>query len=82
MIRNQSGQTAVEFILVTAILVIIAGVVIDQLKSRGIMEELVNGPNTLISGMIQNGVWAAPDVGKQHHPSYLKRHVSLDPEYP
>lgn len=77
MKRNQSGQIAVEFILIS-IIIISAGLAIGRaLRQTEFMGSLVGGPWALLTGMIENGVWEKPQVAKTMHPNYLKRQVSF-----
>jgi hypothetical protein len=77
MIRSQSGQVAVEFILISIMIVSIAIAVGRGLRQSEYMGRLAGGPWALLTGMIENGVWEKPQVAKEMHPNYLKRHVTF-----
>lgn len=82
MMRNQSGQIAVEFILISIVIVSIALAVGRGLRESEYMGKLAGGPWALLTGMIENGVWEKPKVAKTMHPNYLYRSVSFkgDPD--
>lgn len=77
MIRNTSGQIAVEFILISIIIVSLALAIGRGLRQSEYFSKLTAGPWSLLTGMIENGVWEKPQTAKAMHPNYLKRQVSF-----
>ena len=77
MIRNQSGQVAVEFILISIIIMSVALAIGRSLRQTDFLGSMAGGPWALLTGMIENGVWEKPQVAKTMHPNYLYRNVSF-----
>jgi hypothetical protein len=77
MMRNQSGQIAVEFILISIIIVSAALTIGRGLRQSEFMGQMAGGPWALLTGMIESGVWEKPQVAKTMHPNYLYRNVSF-----
>lgn len=74
---NQQGQAAIEFVLITLVILSVMGAVSVGLKRMDYISELVNRPWAMLAGMIENGVWETPQKGKDLHPNYLRRGVSF-----
>lgn len=77
-IKNQSGQVAVEYILLTVVLVGIflsARAILIESNSVG---NFVQKPWGLVAGMIESGVWKEPAKARQDHPAFLRRHLSFE----
>jgi hypothetical protein len=77
MTRSNSGQGTVEMVLLTATLVIVASLIFKTMRSQGFVTQLVDGPWSIMSGMIENGVWGSSEKTRNVHPNYLRRHISL-----
>jgi len=85
--KNQSGQIAVESIL---LMVVTVGLMLMAMKffkggngNGPIISQLTQGPWARLSGMIQCGVWepcgfGAPNPGK--NPNTMARTLLLDPK--
>jgi hypothetical protein len=76
-VLNRSGQGITEMILLTAALLLVAGVIFKALRSQGVVSKLVDGPWEIMAGMIENGVWGTPAKTRAAHPNYLRRHISM-----
>ena len=74
--KKNSGQITVEAVLIIAILVstMVAGTRV--LKDQKILSKMVEAPWQHLAGMIENGVWGAPELGKGKHPNHMNRHGS------
>tara|TARA_B100001248_G_scaffold262582_2_gene259652 strand:+ start:5737 stop:5991 length:255 start_codon:yes stop_codon:yes gene_type:complete len=77
MMLHQSGQTAVEFILMSVVIITITLLIAREVRNSDMIASMVTGPFERIEGMVENGVWLSPKKGKEMHPNYLKRSVSL-----
>ena len=74
--KNQSGQATIEAVLIATLLIGLSSFTMRQLRSRDILSRLVERPWTYVSGMIENGIWAPPQIGQINHPNHLDRHAS------
>ena len=63
----------------TVILLAIVGTI--QQYSSGWLSDLAEGPQTFMTGMMENGVWAPADKGKALNPNFKSnnRHGSYKP---
>lgn len=78
-LNSQSGQVAVEMILLLVLLVSIAMFTFRSIQQRNFLGTLVNTPMNYLKGMVENGVWDANyKETKQLHPNFLARHNSLE----
>ncbi len=77
MIKNTSGQIAVEFILISIVIVSMALAISRGLRQSEYFSKMTAGPWSLLTGMIESGVWEKPQIAKTMHPNYLKRHVTF-----
>ncbi|MCB0348218.1 MAG: hypothetical protein KDD37_05250 [Bdellovibrionales bacterium] len=77
MIKNTSGQIAVEFILISIIILSLSLAIGRGLRQSEYLSKMTGGPWALLTGMIENGVWEKPQVAKTMHPNFLKRQVSF-----
>lgn len=75
---NSAGQVTVEFILIFALLLSVFLAVKSQLFDQNqYLAKFVQGPWSVVSGMIENGVWAPANKAKLQHPGHLRRHLQL-----
>ena len=74
---NQSGQMVTEMVLLLTVLVTSTILVANAFKSDETFKKLVSGPWQVLSGMIQNGVWATPANSMHLHPNSYGRHVTV-----
>ncbi len=75
-LKNNKGQSAVEAVLLLAVIVSLTVLVAREFKENEIVAGLVSGPWKRLDGMIQNGVWEPADTGNEKHPGRLDRHIS------
>lgn len=81
-LKNQSGQVAIEYIL---LMVVVLGAFLaarDALLSSNAIANFVQKPWQLVAGMIEVGVWGEPKKVRAQHPGLILRHNSFkgDPE--
>jgi hypothetical protein len=76
-IKNQRGQVAVEYILLTIVMVGIFLSARGILLSNNTISDFVQKPWQLVAGMIETGVWGDPQKTRADHPSHLRRHNSF-----
>lgn len=75
--KTQSGQVAIEYVLMTIVIVSVAVLMARGIRSNEILSKMVNGPWEILSGMVENGVWATPQASRESNPNYLRRHVTF-----
>lgn len=76
-IDNQRGQIAIEYILLS---VVIVGAFLGArsvLISNNTVANFVQRPWALVAGMIETGVWGDPKQVRSKHPGSLSRHNSF-----
>ena len=77
-IRNK-GQVTTELILLGVVLIVLAQLVINQIKNNKYMEDFAKGPSQVLANMISNGNWKKnPEDSKNEHPNSHGRHYSWD----
>lgn len=77
IIKNQSGQVAVEYILLSVIFVGIFLGARNILVSSNTLGNFVQKPWALVAGMIETGVWGDPKKVRADHPGMVRRHTSF-----
>jgi hypothetical protein len=78
--RSERGQMVVEMILIMIVLLGIAALTTQTLKSSGFLNKMINAPWNQLAGMLQNGVWGPPSKTNKLHPNGYFRHISLEGE--
>lgn len=78
MIRNQRGQMVVETMLILIVLLFFAGLYVQSFRKMEFTKNLIANPWKSMAGMLQNGVWGAPDKTHALHPNGHGRHISLE----
>ncbi|WP_374076747.1 hypothetical protein [Bdellovibrio bacteriovorus] len=79
-LRNRKGQFVIEGVL---LLVVTVGAFLwatNYLREEKILAKLISGPWEKISGMIESGVWEAPDKARKQHPNQISRSNTVKPE--
>jgi hypothetical protein len=76
-IKNQKGQVAIEYILLTVVMVGIFLTARNALLSNNTLANFVQKPWELVAGMIETGVWGDPKKARADHPGMLRRHISF-----
>ena len=76
-IHNQKGQLVLEAILLTVVLLGAAGWMSKYLQESEFASKLIAKPWTILSGMIECGVWQP--CGPGLHPQAMNRVRSLHP---
>jgi hypothetical protein len=72
---NQSGQVAVEYILVAIVILAFSLTIAKGISSNDLLANL--NPWLSIQGMVESGVWDQPARARNLHPNYLERSVSF-----
>lgn len=78
---NERGQMTIEMILMSTILFAVILAVSQYFKSNHILAGIVEGPQTYLIGMAENGVWKQAKDANQFHPNLVARHMSYDGEH-
>jgi len=77
---SRAGQSTVEMVLLVWALFFVTILIFKTLRNQGVVSQLVDGPWSVMAGMIENGVWGSPAKTKIVHPNYLRRHISMKGE--
>ena len=78
--RLARGQVTVELILLAVVLIVIAQLIINQIKNNDYLKAFAEGPAQVVGNMISNGNWKRnPEESKKDHPNSHQRHFSWDP---
>jgi hypothetical protein len=76
-LKNQKGQVAVEYILLTVVMTFIAIAAHQTLSSSNAVANYVQGPWQQVAGLIETGVWGDARRTRTQHPGKIYRHLSL-----
>lgn len=77
---NNKGQFLVESVLLMTFMVAALIWATGQLRENKFLAKMISGPWTKVSGMIESGVWEAPDAARAKHPNQLERSLTIEPE--
>lgn len=77
-LKSQSGQMTIEMLLIATLLLVGVLTLSQTFQSQNLLAGLVEGPQSYIIGMAENGVWKPNKVANQDHPNLHKRHMSLE----
>ena len=79
-VRNNRGQITTELILLGVVLIVLAQLVLNQIKNNKYVEDFAKGPSQVLANMISNGNWKKDsEESKSAHPNSHERHYSWDP---
>lgn len=78
--QSQSGQIAVEAILLSVVILAIALAAARSFRSQGILASLVEGPWSYVDGMSRHGVWAPRAKAENLDPTFSPRRASAEAE--
>lgn len=79
-LSRKKGQVTVELILLGVVLIILAQLILSQIKDNEYVENFAKGPSQVIANMLANGNWKKdPTDSKSNHPNSHNRHYSWDP---
>lgn len=76
MIKNNSGQSLVEAVLLIALFLFISKLAIDGLKQNEFLISLVQKPLQRIAMTIENGSRHESEQPRLEHPNLPSKHVS------
>lgn len=76
-ILTQRGQSTLEMILLMFVFITFAGMIAKGFRKGEWVANMVTGPWTQLTGMIENGTWGPAQKTRANHPGYLKRHISI-----
>lgn len=77
---NQSGQLAIETVLILSLFVSLMLFTASQLRQNEVFSRLVEGPWQQLAGLIKNGAWGSIEDTNVLHPSHFHRHATLQPK--
>lgn len=75
-LKANSGQVAIEFVLITVVMVSFAVFIFGEVRKRNVFPQMVDGPSELLRGMVESGSWRPAKQARDNHPSMLNRKVS------
>lgn len=76
-LKNQNGQMTIEMILIATLLFSGVLALSQYFQSKNLLASVVEGPQTYLIGMSENGVWKPAKQANELHPNLHKRHMSL-----
>lgn len=79
-LANNKGQFVIETVLM---MIVTIGFFIwgtNQLREGKFLAKLVGGPWAKVAGMLEAGVWEAPEAARKQHPNQINRSVSVRPQ--
>ncbi len=76
-LRNQNGQMTIEMLLIAILLLSFVLAVSKVFQEKNLLASVVEGPQTYLQGMAENGVWKPAKVANSEHPNLHQRHISL-----
>lgn len=79
---GNQGQITVEAVLILSIFISVAMAGTQLMRDQQFLTRLVEGPWQYMSGMIENGYWAPPQLGRTKHPNQANRHGSPEGDRP
>ncbi|MEK2643777.1 hypothetical protein [Bdellovibrio sp. BCCA] len=79
-LRNRKGQFVIEGVLLLVVTVSAFLWATNYARDNKFLAKLIAGPWTKISGMIEAGVWEAPDKARKQHPNQIDRSNTVKPE--
>ena len=79
-LKSNAGQMTIEMLCLITIFLMISLAVQQAAMQQGWLKSMIEAPWTRVQGIIENGVWLNPKVGKAKHPSIKGRHGSLEGE--
>lgn len=77
---NHKGQFVIETVL---LMIVTVGFFLwgtNQLREGKFLAKMIGGPWQKVSGMIESGVWAAPETARKQHPNQYKRSLTVRPD--
>lgn len=74
--REQKGQASMEAVLIMVVLVVLFAKISSVAKDQGFLAKIVEGPWSMVRGMIEDGVWEKQASSKALNPNHKKRHQS------
>lgn len=77
LLKNNKGQTAIEFILLSILMLSLALSLATYVKSSSYISNYSAGPWQSLGSMIEHGTWGQPAQAKAMNPNYGKRSVTL-----
>lgn len=77
-LQNQNGQMTIEMLLIATLLLVGVLSLSQTFQSKNLLAGIVEGPQSYIIGMAENGVWKPAKQANQDHPNLFKRHMSLE----
>ena len=79
-VLNQSGQMAIEMVLLITFFFGFTVFVSSQFQEEGYLAQVVSRPWKSLAGMIQNGVWGSSQETMKYHPNTFGRVRSPEAE--
>ncbi len=76
---NNKGQFVIEGVLVMGVTIGFFLWGMNQLREGKFLAKIIGGPWEKVSGMIEAGVWEAPEKAKKLHPNQIDRSITNEP---
>lgn len=79
-LNNHNGQMTIEMLLIAVLLLGFVLSVSKVFQERNLLANVVEGPQSYLVGMAENGVWMPAKQANTKHPNLLQRKMSLEGE--
>lgn len=77
---NNKGQFVIETVLMMIVTIGFFLWGTNQLREGKFLAKMIGGPWQKVSGMIESGVWEAPDTARKQHPNQINRSITVKPQ--
>lgn len=78
IINNQNGQMTIEMLMIGIVLLSLVLAVSKAFQDQNLLASVVQGPQSYLIGMSENGVWRPGKSANSEHPNLHHRHISLE----
>lgn len=75
---DQSGQMTIEMLLIATLFLSCMLGISQVFQSKNLLASVIEGPQSYVIGMAENGVWMPKDKANTKHPNLHERHMSLE----
>ncbi len=75
---NQNGQMTIEMLMIAILLLSFVLAVSKVFQEKNLLASVVQGPQSYLVGMAENGVWKPGKTANAQHPNLHRRHISLE----
>lgn len=77
-LSNQQGQMTIEMLLIATLFLVAVLAISKTFQEKNLLASVVEGPQSYVIGMAENGVWMPSSKANTKHPNLHERHMSLE----